>query len=131
MSFFLMYRLMRIEKEKAAERQRATLKQNADTDREMFPERETGRAKDKTAAAFGVSGETMRKEMQIVEKRDMTYQTPQKPCTAIILHRCIICIRNDQKPTQGQASGFFDCIVFEQVSRDSFLIFEQGKKKLS
>lgn len=55
MSFFLMYRLMRIEKEKAAERQRATLKQNADTDdtdREMFPERETGRAKDKTAEAL-------------------------------------------------------------------------------
>lgn len=66
-----MRRLWRIEQAKAAERQRAALKQNADTDREMFPERETGRAKDKTAAAFGISGKTMEKEMQIVDNKDL------------------------------------------------------------
>lgn len=60
-----MYRLMRIEKEKARERQgaRTDIVQN-------FAESDAGRARDKTAAAFGVSGETMRKEMQIVENRD-------------------------------------------------------------
>ena len=60
-----MYRLMRIEKEKARERQgaRTDIVQN-------FAEGDTGKARDKTAAAFGVSGETMRKEMQIVENRD-------------------------------------------------------------
>lgn len=58
-----MYRLMRIEKEKARERMNAG-------GRQIFAEGETGKASDKTAAAFGVSGETMRKEMQIVENRD-------------------------------------------------------------
>ena len=60
-----MYRLMRIEKEKARERQgaRTDIVQN-------FAEGDTGKARDKTAAAFGVSGETMRREMQIVENRD-------------------------------------------------------------
>ena len=58
-----MYRLMRIEKEKARERMTAGGQQ-------IFAEGEKGQARDKTAAAFGVSGETMRKEMQIVENRD-------------------------------------------------------------
>lgn len=61
-----MYRLMRIEKEKARERQgtRTDIVQN-------FAKGDTGKARDKTAAAFGVSGETMRKEMQIVENKDL------------------------------------------------------------
>lgn len=59
-----MYRLMRIEKEKARERMTAG-------GRQIFAEGETGKASDKTAAAFGVSGETMRKEMQIVENKDL------------------------------------------------------------
>lgn len=61
-----MYRLMRIEKEKARERQgtRTDIVQN-------FAEGDTGKARYKTAAAFGVSGETMRKEMQIVENKDL------------------------------------------------------------
>lgn len=58
-----MYRLMRIEKEKARERMNAGGQQ-------IFAEGEKGQARDKTAATFGVSGETMRKEMQIVENRD-------------------------------------------------------------
>lgn len=58
-----MYRLMRIEKEKARERMNAGGQQ-------IFAEGEKGQARDKTAAVFGVSGETMRKEMQIVENRD-------------------------------------------------------------
>lgn len=87
----------------------ATLKQNADTDVQMFAERDKGNARDKTAAAFGVSGETMRKEMQIVDNKDLltpedfadwdegrlstnkAFQTAQKPCTAVFpskVHRC-------------------------------------------
>ena len=45
---------MRIEKEKARERMTAGGQQ-------IFAEGEKGQARDKTAAAFGVSGETMRK----------------------------------------------------------------------
>lgn len=61
-----MYRLMRIEKEKARERQgeRTDIQQK-------FAESDKGQARDKTAAAFGVSGETMRKEMQILENKDL------------------------------------------------------------
>lgn len=61
-----MYRLMRIEKEKARERQgqRTDIVQT-------FAEGDAGKARDKTAAAFGVSGETMRKEMQIVENKSL------------------------------------------------------------
>lgn len=61
-----MFRLMRIEKEKARERQgaRTDIVQN-------LAESDTGKARDKTAAAFGISGETMRKEMQIVENKDL------------------------------------------------------------
>lgn len=59
-----MYRLMRIEKEKARERMNAG-------GRQIFAEGETGKASDKTAAAFGISGETMRKEMQIVENKSL------------------------------------------------------------
>lgn len=59
-----MYRLMRIEKEKARERMTAGGQQ-------IFAEGDKGQARDKTAAAFGVSGETMRKEMQIVENKDL------------------------------------------------------------
>lgn len=64
-----MYRLMRIEKEKAAERQRATLKQNADTVSPNLDERT--RADDATAKAFGMGKDTMRKEMSIVEHKDL------------------------------------------------------------
>lgn len=64
-----MYRLMRIEKEKARERQgeRSDIQQT-------FAESDKGQARDKTAAAFGVSGETMRKEMQIVENKRRVYK---------------------------------------------------------
>lgn len=64
-----MYRLMRIEKEKARERQAAT-QFGSNAVQQTFAEPDKGQARDKTAAAFGVSGETMRKEMQIVENRD-------------------------------------------------------------
>ena len=59
-----MYRLMRIEKEKARERQEAGKDLG-----ENFPQ--GGRAKDKTAAAFGISGKQMEREMQIVEHKDL------------------------------------------------------------
>ena len=65
-----MYRLMRIEKEKARERQAAT-QFSGDTVVQTFAQPDKGKARDKTAAAFGVSGETMRKEMQIVENKDL------------------------------------------------------------
>ena len=64
-----MYRLMRIEKEKARERKESTLKQNADTVSLKSDER--GRADKKTADAFGIGRDTMRKEMQIVEHKDL------------------------------------------------------------
>lgn len=61
-----MYRLMRIEQEKARERQ------GERTDiRQKFAESDKGRARDKTAAAFGVSGETVRKEMSIVDNKHL------------------------------------------------------------
>ena len=93
-----MYRLMRIEKEKARERMVAG---KAPDPLQIFA---GGNARDKTAAAFGISGETMRKEMQIVKNRDTIYQTAQNPCTAIILHRCIDVpemIRSRHKNIQG------------------------------
>ena len=64
-----MYRLMRIEKEKARERQgeRSDIQQT-------FAESDKGQARDKTAATFGVSGETMRNEMQIVENKRRVYK---------------------------------------------------------
>lgn len=65
-----MYRLMRIEKEKARGRQAAT-QFSGDTVVQTFAQPDKGKARDKTAAAFGVSGETMRKEMQIVENKDL------------------------------------------------------------
>lgn len=55
-----MYRLMRIEKEKAAERQNLGLKSD-----------EGGRADEKTAKSFGIGKDTMRKEMQIVDNKDL------------------------------------------------------------
>ena len=66
-----MYRLMRIEKEKARERQSTSTGGANPQLRQIFADGETGKAQDKTAAAFGVSGETMRKEMQIVENKDL------------------------------------------------------------
>lgn len=64
-----MYRLMRIEQEKARERQESTLKQNADA---VSPKSDTrGRADDATAKAFGVGRDTMRKEMQIVDNKHL------------------------------------------------------------
>ena len=65
-----MYRLMRIEKEKARERQAKT-QFGSNAVQQKFAEPDKGQARDKTAAAFGVSGETMRKEMQIVENKDL------------------------------------------------------------
>lgn len=55
-----MYRLMRIEKEKAKERQNLGLKSD-----------EGSRADDATAEAFGIGRDTMRKEMQIVENKNI------------------------------------------------------------
>ena len=57
-----MYRLMRIEKEKAAERQKAGVPVKSS---------EGGEAKDKTAEAFGIGRQTMEREMQIVENKDL------------------------------------------------------------
>ena len=57
-----MYRLMRIEKEKAAERQRAGV---------PLKSAEGGEAAVITAKQFGIGKDTMRKEMQIVENRDL------------------------------------------------------------
>lgn len=57
-----MYRLMRIEKEKAAERQRAGVPMKSS---------EGGEAKDKTAEAFGIGRQTMEREMSIVEHKDL------------------------------------------------------------
>lgn len=68
-----MYRLMRIEKEKARERQAAT-QFGGDTAVQTFAQPDKGKARDKTAATFGVSGETMRKEMQIVENKRRVYK---------------------------------------------------------
>lgn len=58
-----MYRLMRIEKEKAKERQNLGLKSD-----------EGSRADDATAEAFGIGRDTMRKEMQIVENKRRVYK---------------------------------------------------------
>lgn len=57
-----MYRLMRIEKEKATERQRAGV---------PLKSAEGGEAAVITAKQFGIGKDTMRKEMQIVENRDL------------------------------------------------------------
>lgn len=61
-----MYRLMRIERKKAEERQKAgtSVENNA----------EVGRSDENTAKAFGVSATTMRKEMQIVENKNLLDQ---------------------------------------------------------
>ena len=59
-----MYRLMRIEKEKAKERQEAGVDLGENSN-------EGGRADEKTAAAFGISQNTMRREMSIVEHKDL------------------------------------------------------------
>lgn len=64
-----MKRLLRIEQAKARERQAAT-QFGSNAVQQMFAEPDKGQARDKTAAAFRISGETMRKEMQIVENRD-------------------------------------------------------------
>lgn len=106
---------MRIEKEKAAERQKAgkaidpTLKSA-----------EGGEAAALTAKQFGIGKDTMKKEMQIVENKDLltpedfadwdegklstkkTYKTAQKPCTAAFPSKVHRCTRNSQVPTQGQ-----------------------------
>lgn len=64
-----MYRLMRIEKEKA--RERMTTGENQYTESPSPKSDEGGRADDATAKAFGVGRDTMRKEMQIVEHKNL------------------------------------------------------------
>ncbi len=59
-----MYRLMRIEKEKAAERV-------AEGGQGGVKSSDLGRAKDKTAEAFGIGRQTMEREMSIVENKDL------------------------------------------------------------
>lgn len=59
-----MKRLLRIEQAKAAERQKAGANLG-----ETFPEGK-GRAKDKTAEQFGISGKTMEKEISIVDNKE-------------------------------------------------------------
>lgn len=59
-----MYRLMRIEKEKAKERMSEGGKGGENSN-------DLGRADEKTASAFGISQNTMRREMQIVENKDL------------------------------------------------------------
>lgn len=59
-----MYRLMRIEQEKARERQEAGVDLGVKSS-------EGGRAKDKTAEAFGIGRQTMEREMSIVEHKDL------------------------------------------------------------
>ena len=61
-----MYRLMRIEQEKARERQgeRTDICQKSDKG-------SSGRADETTAEQFGISRDTMRKEMTIVENKDL------------------------------------------------------------
>ena len=65
-----MYRLMRIEKEKARERQ--TKGENQYTER-LRPnlDEASGRTDDATAEKFGIGRTTMRKEMAIVENKDL------------------------------------------------------------
>lgn len=58
-----MRRLLRIEQVKAKERQKAGTNLG-----EIFPE--GGRARDKTAEQFGISGKTMEKEIAIVDNKD-------------------------------------------------------------
>lgn len=90
----------------------------------------------------------MKKEMQIVENRDLltpedfadwdegklstkkTYKTAQKPCTAAFPSKVHRCTRNDQEPIQGTETRFFDYTNFRKVSYNSFLFFGKGKNKL-
>ena len=65
-----MYRLMRIEKEKATQRQEAS-RFGADGLKSATPANDTGRASTKTAKAFGIGRETMEREMRIVENKDL------------------------------------------------------------
>ena len=65
-----MYRLMRIEKEKAVERMKAGDNQYTESPRVKSSEG-SGRAKDKTAEAFGIGRQTMEREMSIVEHKDL------------------------------------------------------------
>lgn len=58
-----MRRLLRIEQAKASERQKAGVNLG-----ETFPE--GGRARDKAAEQFGISGKTMEKEISIVDNKD-------------------------------------------------------------
>lgn len=59
-----MYRLMRIEKEKAKERM-------SEGGKGAVKSSDVGEAKDKTAEAFGIGRQTMEREMQIVENKDL------------------------------------------------------------
>jgi ParB family chromosome partitioning protein len=59
-----MYRLMRIEKEKAKERM-------SEGGKGAVKSSDVGEAKDKTAVAFGIGRQTMEREMQIVENKDL------------------------------------------------------------
>ena len=59
-----MHRLLRIENEKAVERQKSGTNLSEKSN-------EGGRADEKTASAFGISQNTMRREMQIVENKDL------------------------------------------------------------
>lgn len=61
-----MKRLLRIEQEKAKKRHGAR-----NDILQKFAESERGNARDKAAASFGVSGETARKEMAIVDNKDL------------------------------------------------------------
>lgn len=63
-----MYRLMRIEKEKARERMESG---KAIDPSQKSDEGTSGRADETTAKQFGVSRDTMRKEMSIVENKDL------------------------------------------------------------
>ena len=63
-----MRRLWRIEQAKAAERMNAGVKADEDPRQNSA---EGGRADDKTAEQFGISRDTMKKEMQIVDNKDL------------------------------------------------------------
>ena len=67
-----MKRLMRIESAKARERKESGYNQytDADSHRENFPEG-SGRARDKTASQFGVSGKQMEREISIVDHKEL------------------------------------------------------------
>lgn len=62
-----MYRLMRIEQEKARDR----MENGKSIDPGQKSDGGTGRADEKTAESFGISRDTMRKEMQIVDNKHL------------------------------------------------------------